>query len=114
YGSESRAAPVDPVAVAVAHPPAPCPQRSCPLPPVLDALSPSGIGPVEHKEGKGVETDRYCCGPTYRLRPTRLDRRAWRSTASCTSRSMSWAYGTPDAAQTFGYMEIGVNPGMVL
>ncbi len=37
-----------------------------------------------------------------------------RSTASSISRSISFLYGTPLAAQSFGYMLIFVKPGMVL
>src|SRR5439155_6607474 len=38
----------------------------------------------------------------------------WRSRASSTSRSMSFAYGSPVASHSLGYMLIGVKPGMVL
>ena len=41
-------------------------------------------------------------------------RRAWRSMARATRRSISSGYVTPAACHSFGYIEIGVKPGIVL
>ena len=51
--------------------------------------------------------------PDQRLVEKRL-RWSCRSTARRTSSSMRSGYASPDASQSFGYIEIGVNPGMVL
>jgi hypothetical protein len=52
-------------------------------------------------------------GGYQRLVEKRL-RWSWRSTAKRTSSSMSSGYARPDASHSFGYIEMGVNPGMVL